>query len=130
MLAENTPDAAWHTLRDVLQGTTKESFEQKKNKEESDLVLKRLDLLSQRAQIRSRFENDDIDLVKLELVMTNRRLRKLREAEQKERKQSLLNQLWEAWRSRDFSRVHKLRSFMPQNVALHREEEGTGPQHS
>ena len=79
-----------------------------KEKEESDLVLKRADLLNQRAHIRTRFENDDTDLVKLELVMTNRRLRKLREAEQKERKQSLLSQLWEAWGSRDLSRVHKL----------------------
>ena len=49
---------------------------------------------------------------KLNLTMISRRHRKLREKQCKEREQHLQEQLWEAWRARDFSRVHRLRSFL------------------
>ena len=49
---------------------------------------------------------------KLKLTMISRRLRKLREKQKAEKQKDLEEQLWEAWKARDFSRVHRVRSFL------------------
>ena len=98
--------------RSRLQRRNASSRHTAKKDEDAELVAERISLLKERWQLRHGLTpGADVEMIRLRLVLVARRLRRLRARQQKEREQCLLGQLWEACRLRDFSRVHKLRSY-------------------
>ena len=105
MLGSPTPDAAWRRLHDDIKELATRRFTkpvQKSEQYQRDTQT-RLRLIGERAVAR---ENNDGPLESgMELCRAPRACRRERRRVDRERKDRLLEQLWEAWRVRDFSVV-------------------------
>ena len=105
MLGSPTPDAAWRMLHDDIKELATMHFTkpvQKSEQYQRDMQT-RLRLIGERAVAR---ESNDGSLESgMELCRASRACRRERRRVDRERKDRLLEQLWEAWRVRDFSVV-------------------------
>ena len=113
MMDEPRPDKAWEHLADSLRQATCESFPSQAIAVDEKWTKQRHELLDRRRHLRESLQDDDaIYTVQLELTLVSRRLRRLRQRRQEQADQALLLQLWDAWRTRRFADMHKIRCKM------------------
>ena len=111
---ETNPDSCWSNLVQTISKVAAETFppETKKEDEYVELARERRQLLKERAQHRQDLRGASEDKaagLQLELVMVSRRARKMRQAAAKKKQARLIEELWEAWKERNMSLVHRLR---------------------
>lgn len=108
-------DEHWRRMGVVLAEAGQEHFSpagcSEQAQETTDMISTRARLLQQRSRVRHRLVQGGRGaerLVTLQLRIVGKRLRTLRRNEQTQRKRQLEQEMWDAWRSRDFSGVWRL----------------------
>ena len=111
LVDEPRPDNAWAHLREALADATLHCFPTVAAPEVCELVKRRIALLGRRREIRGGIVDEEAHAeAQLELTLLTRRLRKLRDKQQTEKEAELIEQIWSAWKPREFARMHRLRS--------------------
>lgn len=116
-----TTDGMWELLAKAMREPTTEVFEKHAGfgGQYCEQVKERTRLLRRRAELRNSLdhvdEEEEVDMVKLQLVLASRGCRRERDRQRRERREKLVEEMHEAWKGRRLAEVHRLHSAVASN---------------
>ena len=111
---ELTPDELWDILNGAVKEATQAVFEKTKEKtpDYEDNKKQREELLKRRRVLRQKLDEthgEELDTLELELAVLSNRCRMTRRRQAQQMEERLIEEIWENWKDRQFSQVHRLR---------------------